>query len=57
MKQAADIKDLAVPMLLPGVKVNTSPDDFYPIEQLQMSRFDGTHWVLFGELIDGRSVR
>jgi branched-chain amino acid transport system substrate-binding protein len=57
MKQAANIKDLTVPMLLPGVKVNTAPDDFYPLEQSQLSRFDGTRWVLFGELIDGRSVR
>jgi branched-chain amino acid transport system substrate-binding protein len=52
MKQAASIKDLALPMLLPGIKVNTSPTDFYPIEQEQLSRFDGERWVNFGEIYD-----
>jgi branched-chain amino acid transport system substrate-binding protein len=52
MKQAANIKDLALPMFLPGVKVNTSPTDFYPIEQEQLARFDGERWVLFGEIYD-----
>jgi branched-chain amino acid transport system substrate-binding protein len=41
-----------VPMLLPGVKINTSPTDFYPIEQMQLQRFDGKQWILFGDLID-----
>ena len=41
MKQAASIKDLVLPMLLPGIKVNTGPDDFYPIEQEQLAKFDG----------------
>jgi branched-chain amino acid transport system substrate-binding protein len=52
MKQAASLKDLGVPMLLPGVKISTSPTDFYPIEQEQLQRFDGERWVLFGELFD-----
>lgn len=52
MKQAASIKDFAAPMLLPGIKVNTSADDYYPLEQLQMQRFDGKEWRLFGELLD-----
>jgi len=39
-------------MLLPGVKINTSPKDFYPIEQMQLMRFDGKQWVRFGEVID-----
>ncbi len=52
MKQAASIKDLALPMLLPGIKVNTSPTDFYPIQQEQLARFDGERWVLFGEVFD-----
>jgi hypothetical protein len=38
-------------MLLPGIKVNTSQTDYYPIEQLQLIRFDGTRWVRFGEVI------
>ena len=51
MKQAANIKDLELPMLLPGVKVNTSPDNFYPIRQMQLASFDGASWKLFGDLI------
>ncbi len=51
MRQAANIKDLELPMLLPGIKINTSPTDFYPIEQLQLAKFDGERWVLFGEVI------
>ena len=38
------------PMLLPGIRVNTGPNDFFPVEQMQLGRFDGEHWVLFGEL-------
>ena len=52
MKQAASIKGLSLPMLLPGVKVNTGPTDFYPIEQEQLAKFDGERWVLFGEVYD-----
>ena len=52
MRQAASIKNLSLPMLLPGIKVNTSPTDFYPIEQEQLARFDGERWVRFGPLFD-----
>jgi branched-chain amino acid transport system substrate-binding protein len=52
MKQAANIKDLTLPMLLPGIKVNTSPTDFYPIQQEQLAKFDGERWVNFGEIYD-----
>jgi branched-chain amino acid transport system substrate-binding protein len=52
MRQTANIKDLALPMVLPGIKINTSPTDFYTFEQLQLGRFDGERWALFGELID-----
>ena len=52
MKQAASIKDLSLPMLLPAVRVNTSANDFFPIEQMQLGRFDGEHWVLFGGVFD-----
>ena len=51
MRQAASIKNLELPLLLPGMRINTSPTDFYPIEQMQLGRFDGKRWVLFGELI------
>jgi branched-chain amino acid transport system substrate-binding protein len=53
MKQAANLKDLQVDMLLPGVKINTGPKDFYPIEQMQLMKFDGKTWELFGPVIDG----
>ena len=52
MRQAASMKDLALPMLLPGIKINTSPTDFAPIEQEQLAKFDGERWVLFGEIYD-----
>jgi len=52
MRQAGSLKNLALPMLLPGVKVNTSATDYYPIKQMWMQRFDGKQWVLFGELIE-----
>ena len=51
MRQAANLKDLEVPGLLPGIRINTSPTDFYPIEQVQLMRFDGKTWVRFGELM------
>jgi branched-chain amino acid transport system substrate-binding protein len=53
MKQAASIKDLEVGSLLPGVKVNTSATDFAPISQLQLMKFKGEKWDLFGEIISG----
>jgi branched-chain amino acid transport system substrate-binding protein len=51
MKQAANLKDLHLGMLLPGIAINTGPDDYYPIEQMQMSRFDGEHLQFFGPVI------
>ena len=53
IKQAASIKDLELPMLIPGIKVNTSSTDFRPIEQEQLAKFDGQTWLLFGQVIDG----
>ncbi|MCK1712793.1 MULTISPECIES: ABC transporter substrate-binding protein [unclassified Bradyrhizobium] len=51
MKQAAHLKDFEPDTLLPGIKINTAPDNFAPIEQLQMMRFKGKKWELFGEII------
>jgi branched-chain amino acid transport system substrate-binding protein len=53
MKQAANIQDLKLPMLLPGIVVSTSATDFAPIKQMQLQKFDGTTWQLFGEVISG----
>lgn len=51
MKQAASLKDFQPDTLLPGIKINTAADDFAPIEQLQMMRFKGKKWELFGDVI------
>ena len=51
MKQAASLKDFAPNTLLPGVKINTGPKDFAPIESVQLMRFDGKSWVRFGNVI------
>src|SRR5437899_497723 len=53
MRQAANLKDFAPDTLLPGIAINTSPTDFAPIEQLQMMRFKGEKWDLFGDIISG----
>ena len=52
MRQAANLKNVELPLLLPGIKVNTSPTDFFPIEQQMMAKFDGKEWKNFGELLD-----
>ena len=52
MRQAASIKDLELPLLIPGIKVNTSATDFAPIEQEQLARFDGEKGAEFGEIFD-----
>src|SRR5262249_36379676 len=51
MRQATNLRDVELPMLLPGIKVNTSPTDYWAVQQLQLTRFDGQRWVRFGELV------
>ena len=53
MKQAANLKNFHTDLMLPGIMVNTAPDDYFPIEQMQLMRFDGQAWVLFGDVITG----
>jgi branched-chain amino acid transport system substrate-binding protein len=53
LKQAYAIKDLELPMLLPGIKINTSPTDHIPVDQMQFMRFNGKTWERFGELQTG----
>jgi len=53
MKQAASLKDFRTEVLLPGIKINTSPSDFAPISQLQLMRFQGEKWELFGDVLSG----
>jgi branched-chain amino acid transport system substrate-binding protein len=54
MKEAANLKEFAPDTLLPGVTITTTPTDFYPIEQLQMQRFKGETWELFGPVFQGK---
>lgn len=51
MKQAANLHHFRAPMLLPKITVNTSPTDFYPLDQLQLGKFNGTRWILFGPIM------
>ena len=53
MKQAASLKNLEIGVLLPGIKINTSPTDFAPIKQMQMMRFKGESWEFFGPIMTG----
>jgi branched-chain amino acid transport system substrate-binding protein len=53
MKEAASLRDLRLPMLLPGISISTSASDYAPIKQMQLQKFDGNTWKLFGEVISG----
>jgi branched-chain amino acid transport system substrate-binding protein len=53
MKQAANLKDLELPLLLPGIKINTSPTRYFPITQEKLIKFDGKTWVQIGDVITG----
>ncbi|HZQ00877.1 MAG TPA: ABC transporter substrate-binding protein [Reyranella sp.] len=55
MKQAASFRKFRVPLLLPGITVSTSPTDFYPIQAVQLQRFKGETWELFGEVMHAES--
>jgi branched-chain amino acid transport system substrate-binding protein len=54
IKQATTLNGLALPMLLPGIKIHTEPNNVTPIRQIQMARFDGKSWVLFGDVLTGK---
>lgn len=54
MKVAATLKDVEIPLLLPGIRLNTSATDYSPIAEMRLAKFDGTRWVLFGDLLSGR---
>ncbi|WP_440642523.1 ABC transporter substrate-binding protein [Bradyrhizobium sp. PUT101] len=55
MKQAASLKDFRTEALLPGIKINTSATDFAPISSLQLQRFKGERWELFGDVINAEA--
>jgi branched-chain amino acid transport system substrate-binding protein len=56
MKQATSFQKFRVPMLLPGITVTTSPTDYYPIQAVQLARFKGQSWELFGEILSAESA-
>ena len=56
MRQAANHQKLKLPLLLPGITVNTSPTDYYPIQAVQLSRFKGETWELFGDIMHAEST-
>ena len=51
MRQAANLKDVKLPLLVPGIAINTGPSDYAPVKQAQLARFDGTQWVTFGDVL------
>jgi branched-chain amino acid transport system substrate-binding protein len=53
LRQATNLHELELGMLLPGITINTSPTDYAPLEQMQMMRFTGEHWKLFGRIMKG----
>jgi len=55
MRQAANFQKFKLPLLLPGITVNTSPTDFYPLQAVQLSRFKGETWDLFGDVMHAES--
>jgi branched-chain amino acid transport system substrate-binding protein len=56
MKQATNLHDVENPLLLPGIKINTSPTNYRPIRQLQLMRWSGKTWDMFGDIISGTSA-
>ena len=56
MREAANLRDLEVPILLPGIRVSTSPTNFRPIRQMQLARWTGTTWERFGNVLEGSAV-
>jgi branched-chain amino acid transport system substrate-binding protein len=56
MKQATSLHELENPVLLPGIRINTSPTNYRPIRQLQLMRWTGKTWDLFGDIIEGASA-
>ena len=55
MKQAASLQGFEAPLLIPGIKINTSATDFYPIQSVQLARVKGETWALFGSILSNES--
>ena len=54
MRQATNLREVPLPLLLPGIRMNTTPEDFAPIKSAYMAKFDGDTWVQFGGLIEAK---
>jgi hypothetical protein len=57
LRQASNLKQLELPLLRRGITLNTTPTDYYPIEQLQLIQFNGERWVNLSEIIDVSDIR
>jgi branched-chain amino acid transport system substrate-binding protein len=53
MRQATNLHDLELPTMLPGIRLNTSPTNYHPIRQMQLTRWNGKTWERFGEVLEG----
>ncbi len=56
MRQATSLTDLEIGSLLPGIRVNSSPTNYHPIRQLQLMKWNGKSWDLFGDVLEGTSA-
>ena len=56
IKQAANLKKVVIPLLLPGITANTSPTDYYPLQSVRLQRFKGESWELFGDVMSNESA-
>jgi branched-chain amino acid transport system substrate-binding protein len=56
MREANNLRNVEVPTLLPGVRVNTSPTNHHPLQQMQLQRWEGQGYVRFGKIIEGSDL-
>ena len=56
MREANNLHDVEVPTLLPGIRVNTSPTNHRPLQQMQLQRWEGNGWTRFGNIIQGANI-
>jgi hypothetical protein len=57
MKSAANLKNVDLDLTPPGIQVNTSATDFYPLQDMQLIKFDGERWQAFGEVVSGADTQ
>jgi branched-chain amino acid transport system substrate-binding protein len=52
MKQAANLNNFAPDMVAPGIRLKTTPDDYFPLKQFRMMQFEGERWNMLDGLIE-----